>query len=708
MAGLKFQDLLQEGLIEALDSSSLDAWERTRRFLEPLLRLGEIGCLQVYRKHQGDLTLLGEVGVREQKLRFSVFDAGAVTSLGGEIVDILDTSARPVGLLALVPKAKRPLPANWAPQIARVVGRLLSGRRTSPPQEERIERSLRGVLEQLVSSARPVDVLRPLLLEMIAQVNSNGGGLFVYDSGSQTLRMVELVSYRRSSTDLMQPEFDSFTQAVAADITPYWARLLEERAPVVLDANSPADEIYFWPGTRAWHLAQNEPLAVGFPLLLGKRPLGFIGLTYSSAADVGPPMLEVAAPFVQEATLAVALIELGEKAREQLRRSQSEDFARMNLTIQQGLAAVEDELQQHKVVGGLLKVVSDHLGSHSSALWLYDSKKDRYEVTTAWLKGRIITDADEIADSWPAERDLLWRDHIRERRPVAYRVEELEPESERLFFRKRGIQAILGIPLISGQHIVGSFTMRFPEARNFSCADLQLVQMLSHQATLAILLTRTIERAEQLAVTAERSRLAGELHDTIAQDLSAVLALSRSAQGFLGKAQPDHARALEHLQKVERLARKGVLETRRSLQDLHPLPLAQRDLAEALQQLASSFGRCHFSIRGQKYPIPTDVERELYRISQEGVQNAIRHSGAARLVLKLNYSRKSLRISLQDDGSGDWNQADQTGHGLRLIEERAARVGAVVLYQKTLGKGTKMSVVWELPAPLLTRAAGKI
>ncbi|ODT65562.1 hypothetical protein ABS71_12135 [bacterium SCN 62-11] len=681
----------------------MNSWDNLGLVFDALARRGHLSGVQIFRRFGDEFRLLGRFAELRVELEFStrhlekIRDGKTFLLSRARILPVTE-KGRVCGFLA-VSQGSRPLRAPFCRSIASLVGHFLTSA-PSPafaPRQERAHLGFRQVLEKLVRSEQPVQVLRPLLLEMIAQVGANRGGLFLFDPGDHTLSLKELVSFRRPPVDLETDEFDSFTLPVPADCTPYWKRLVSEGQPLVLDAEKPEDESYFWPGTREWHLARGEKLVVSWPLLLGELALGFIALTFCSQTEVTPDLFEVAAPFAQEATLALGLMERGEKAREQLLRNQNEELGRVNETIQRGLVAVAAEHRTELAVGKLLQVVSEHLACGSSALWVYEPTLERFRVKSVLLDGEVIYDPARFDSVWPVHWDLRWRSHLEEKRPVVYRIAEIDPASERAFFERLGVQTLLAIPLISSRQTMGSFTMRFPDRRNFSQASLQLVQMLSHQATMVLQMQQLLGRVEDLATRAERSRLAGELHDTLSQNLVALVTHAAAASGCLKAHRATPGDLDTHLGHLERLARQCLLDARNSLGNLLPQALRSGGLSEALQGLIQAANaqhpdRCHFRLRGRPRCLSPGVEAELYRIAQECLQNSLRHAQASAVRVTLFYRKCELVLETEDDGTGAEPPDVHDGFGLELIQTRASRIGAYLCFARRPGRGTLVKV----------------
>jgi signal transduction histidine kinase len=209
-------------------------------------------------------------------------------------------------------------------------------------------------------------------------------------------------------------------------------------------------------------------------------------------------------------------------------------------------------------------------------------------------------------------------------------------------------------------------------------------------------LARYASTLEQLATSRERNRLARELHDTLAHSLSAV-AVQLEAVKTLWDSNPDEARnLLEHSQAV---TRSGLAETRRALQALRATPLDDLGLVVALRSLAESYAaRAGFEIRLDlpvtEMILAPEIEQGIYRIVQEGLENASIHSQARHVDVSLQQIQDRILLVIQDDGIGFFaSDVDQNRFGLQGIRERTAMLGGSLEVDSQPGKGTRLSLV---------------
>jgi two-component system, NarL family, sensor kinase len=260
-----------------------------------------------------------------------------------------------------------------------------------------------------------------------------------------------------------------------------------------------------------------------------------------------------------------------------------------------------------------------------------------------------------------------------------------------------GLRYHASIPLYAHGKQLGVLNVASPDWRQLSAADLRLLYTVGDLVSMAVERARLFARQAEFGATLERNRLAREIHDTLAQGLAAITMQLETADALLAsgasaeRTQTAIARALS-------LARANLEEARRSVLDLRAAPLDGRTLAQALSALAeetSSKGdlRVWFQVTGGSRPLPPRVEAGLYRIAQEAVGNAVRHSGARTVRLKLMAQPGRVRLLVIDDGRGFDATAIPNGrYGLAGINERVHLLAGQLNLQTSPGRGTRVEV----------------
>ncbi|MBI3965917.1 MAG: sensor histidine kinase, partial [Chloroflexi bacterium] len=205
---------------------------------------------------------------------------------------------------------------------------------------------------------------------------------------------------------------------------------------------------------------------------------------------------------------------------------------------------------------------------------------------------------------------------------------------------------------------------------------------------------RLAEESVRLARAEERTRLAREIHDTLAQGLTAI---ALHVEGALNHLDRDPVRSRERLERALATARESLEEARRSVLNLRAVPLDGKPLSEALNALARSFTsetgiRVHVQASGAHALTPR-CEAELYRIAQEALTNVRRHAHAREVEIALRLGPRTATLAVHDDGQGfDRKRAGPQGHGLVGMRERAKLLGARLRVVSRRGSGTTVSL----------------
>jgi signal transduction histidine kinase len=193
--------------------------------------------------------------------------------------------------------------------------------------------------------------------------------------------------------------------------------------------------------------------------------------------------------------------------------------------------------------------------------------------------------------------------------------------------------------------------------------------------------------SHEAGVAAERERLSGEIHDTLAQGFTSIVTLVQAAQG-------DPASASKHLDLALRTARENLAEARTLVAALAPAALDESTLVEALDRQAERLGEdLGIPVRqrttGDTRPLPTSVEVVLLRAAQEAFNNVRKHAQAKVVAVELAFESDAVRLEVQDDGRGFTGQPE--GFGLRGMRSRVEQVGGTLTVSGE--SGTSLSVL---------------
>lgn len=183
---------------------------------------------------------------------------------------------------------------------------------------------------------------------------------------------------------------------------------------------------------------------------------------------------------------------------------------------------------------------------------------------------------------------------------------------------------------------------------------------------------------EQLAAVEERSRIARELHDTLAHSLTAIIVSLEAGKKLFDK---DPGKVLAEIAKSQEQARKGLDEVRLTVKALRPGDLDNIDFKAAIKGLARDFSGSGIDIAfkvDEDLDLSPSLEANLYRIIQESITNSIRHGEANLIEVRLKRNEKILVLEIEDNGKGCDKLIE--GHGLQGIRERAAALGGRVSF----------------------------
>jgi signal transduction histidine kinase len=253
-----------------------------------------------------------------------------------------------------------------------------------------------------------------------------------------------------------------------------------------------------------------------------------------------------------------------------------------------------------------------------------------------------------------------------------------------LFLSPEEVRADLVIAVISGASGVwlGFWIIRVIEQnveRGALIAELEAsraeVARLSHEA----------------GVAAERARLAGEIHDTLAQGFTSIITLLQAA---------DPALKDERLALAVRTAKENLAESRALVAELAPAALSEGSLPDSVRRQAARFAEetgtpATVRVTGEERPLPTKVEVVLLRTAQEALTNVRRHASAQEAAVLIAYAESSVRLVIRDDGRGfDPSRAD--GFGLNGMRARADQVNGRLTVHSDPDTGTTIEL--EVPA----------
>jgi signal transduction histidine kinase len=254
------------------------------------------------------------------------------------------------------------------------------------------------------------------------------------------------------------------------------------------------------------------------------------------------------------------------------------------------------------------------------------------------------------------------------------------------------MRSFLGVPIVTPDGVIGAFYLTEKvDAPDFTDADEQLIGLLATHAAIAITNARLYEQARELSIVAERNRLALDLHDAVSQKLFGLVLAAESAATLLER---DAGAARDQVAKLRALAQEALDELRSLVFELRPPDLERDGLGGALRKHVDLLRR----LQQQDIQIETSEvvpepvrDREVLRIAQEALQNAVRHANGAHVTVALGTTDGRLVLEIVDDGVGfdpDAPGLRARRLGLTSMEERAHSIGGRLEIRSAPGAGT--------------------
>jgi signal transduction histidine kinase/ligand-binding sensor domain-containing protein len=282
-------------------------------------------------------------------------------------------------------------------------------------------------------------------------------------------------------------------------------------------------------------------------------------------------------------------------------------------------------------------------------------------------------------------------------------VPDVRKDPRYVWLRDSRTRSEITVPIMVKGRVIGVLDVESDRLDAFDDTDLAVLQSLAHQVAAAVENARLYEQAQQTAVLEERSRLARELHDAVTQTL---FSASLIAEAVPASWELDQQEGRELLDELRQLTRGALAEMRTLLLELRPASLVETGLRDLLHQLAeAAMGRIGVPVSvtvDGECTLPPDAHVALYRITQEALNNVVKHARASQVEVALLCKTadaaggKEVELRIHDDGRGfDPSDLAPDRLGLSIMRERAENIGADLQIWSELGQGTKIGVLWQ-------------
>jgi PAS domain S-box-containing protein len=389
------------------------------------------------------------------------------------------------------------------------------------------------------------------------------------------------------------------------------------------------------------------------------------------------------------------------REREMLMRQRAAELAKANEALRSCLDALASVPELDAFIGQVMGAITRQLGAVSSNLRLLDVDQKGMRMELLFQDSSVILPEEA---GYPERFQSVSLEELGFASLVEpYTAVNLsDPRAPgmsadlRDYLQSLGVRTLLRIPLLSQGRVNGVLSFRFAEERDFQMEELEIARALATQASLAIHLTELARSAKQSAVLEERTRLAGEIHDSLAQCFTGITMQLELAKEL--KTDKDDE-AFSYLERANDLARFGLAEARRSVLSLQSMTAKDSGLIESLQILAERSNiagrlRCTFrSNLDDDESVPVGVRQDLLRIAQEAISNALRHAKSTAIRVDLRSDPPNLILKVNDNGIGITTAAEaKEGFGFVNMRARVKKLKGTLDIRTVPGHGTNIIV----------------
>jgi two-component system, NarL family, sensor kinase len=244
------------------------------------------------------------------------------------------------------------------------------------------------------------------------------------------------------------------------------------------------------------------------------------------------------------------------------------------------------------------------------------------------------------------------------------------------------------VPLKAGDEKFGLLNIGSPFKTKFSFEELALLESIALQIGTAIKRINLTQKEQEIALTAERNRLARDLHDSVNQLL---FSLSLTARG--GKEMAKEPLVKETFDYIQDLAQEAMGEMRALIWQLRPRGL-EKGIVSALCSYGQMLGLDVNSEVNGVIKLPSNIEEAIWRIGQEALANCKKHSGQRAVLLKIKVSNRNVAVEIIDGGCGFLYDSTKKlpSLGLESMKNRTEALSGTFLIESKPNKGTKIRV----------------
>ncbi len=638
-----------------------------------------------------------------------------------------------VGMLSLALRQREPLPASkiavfealatqaaLAVRLTRLAEQALEAslarERERAARERETElananQAMRTTLTSLTNEPDVDDFLGRVLMTITEQLGAVGAELWVYDAAANRIDLHATTIDGKPTRDPPAdcPRSYPFDGVETADILGGGHRFEDDFLDIVRCLDDAGYAFYTSRGICA---------VLRVPVVVGTNVIGNIAISKGDTVPFSRAQEGLALALAQQAALAIHTQRLAAKAQQAAVARERQAAAEAHVaSLQAANDALRRGTERVGQEGGLDALLEAFLLEAIQAAGASAGGVTQWQ-DGRWARMLAIAEGGEVV---PAAR---WRDEqwVREAPEVMNRdtggfttalltqpiLRTTLAEASSWwpavadYHARRGHVEVWNVPCTLRGRLLAHLGLAFREPREMDATTVSTLTSLAQQMTLAMELTHLGELARQAAVetetaravATERSRMAGEIHDGLAQAFTSIALQTEAMLADVSEDSP----LREPLSLVEQTARIGLAEARSSVLAMRPVGDKPGDLEQALESLASRCTipgalECRFRRRSGPSPLSADARDAVLRVAQEAVANALRHAQATQVDIDFEAVDGRVTLIVRDDGVGmaEGSCSTVVGHGLLGMKARAAAVGGTLTVQLApSGRGTEV------------------
>ncbi|MGM7700449.1 histidine kinase [Pseudalkalibacillus sp. Hm43] len=331
--------------------------------------------------------------------------------------------------------------------------------------------------------------------------------------------------------------------------------------------------------------------------------------------------------------------------------------------------------------------LNSFVDADASILWVNENGNWKVRFQHGQVKKESCQDRDELSQL----------EHIKELTIIHDRRKD--PGVTPTCFHN-GLRSIIYAPIILEDNMLGVFAVAKSRSNSFRPEEIQSVATLANQLAVVIKTRSLISEQEKRTVLEERNRIAREIHDGVAQSLAgAVMKLETADRKFYQKPPEAHKLVTDSLDKL----RLSLKEIRESIYALRPYETERVGLKQAVTKRIDVIKKesglnITFEERGRPVYLSSMVEKVMFDIFQESVQNIVKHAQASKVDVLLSYQKEHVLLRVSDNGVGfslldAMIKAKNDPHfGILSMNEQAEKIEAVLQIDSKEGKGTEINL----------------